>query len=702
VAEGPLAGAISRRAALKLMAAGAATAGGISLGRPAGAMATSRATTVAPTTPIEQAIVVMFENHTFDNLFGAFPGANGVASPAAPDPMVSDFEHDNPHCRAAMTGGTMEGFPSWGMVTYSQETIPIYWAYATQFGLSDNFFTSAATDSTTNHLYMIAGQSGGLNQCPSPALPFGVLPPPNTSVLSMSPAGTPYFQYPVVDIPTLPAEMTANGVSWRYYANYQLWNAPSYVTALVGSPNVVDNPAQIITDIQNGDLAAMSWVCPSFDESDHPPQPLGAAQNYLAQLVNALMASPYWASSAVFVTWDDYGSYYDHVSPPTVDVMGLGPRVPLIVISPYAQPGYISHQQAEFSSFVTFAEVNWSLPSLGQRDALSETSDLMDFFDFSQAPIAPAYQNPIPAPTLLAIPGPETAVINSAAAPAVGGPSTAFVFSAIWTPASAPTTATVLIDGVSSKMSIVASIAGQTPRGRMYQHKQKLAVGTHNVSFSFSGPAGSQTLPINDATYQVQVVPFNMDLPEGDVSLLTGTPYTFEAIYTSPEGRAPTIAEVQVDGVIYNMTTTGKPTYTKGVTYTKTLTLSTGTHYSRYIFSDGTATGVYETSEQSVTPLLLSTPSVSPSSGTTTTTFTFSVTYQHTNGTAPTSALVYIDGGAGRTMTLASGNAKTGALYELVTTLPAGTHNYAFVFSDGTTICAHPNAPSVQSGPTVS
>jgi phospholipase C len=702
VAPGTLGGPISRRSALKVIAAGAATAGGVSLGRPAGAMATSRATRAARTTPIEQAIVVMLENHTFDNLFGSFPGANGVVSAPAPDPMSSDFVHDNAHCRAAMTGGTMEGFPAWGMVSYSQDDIPIYWAYATQFGLSDNFFTSAATDSTTNHLYMIAGQSGGLNVCPSTALAFGAPPPPNTSVLSMSPAGTPFYQYPVVDIPTLPAEMTANGVSWRYYVNYELWDVPSFVTGLVGSPNVIDNPARIITDIQKGDLAAMSWVCPSYDESDHPPEPTGLAQNYLAQLVNVLMASPYWASSAVFVTWDDYGSYYDHVSPPTVDVMGLGPRVPLIVISPYAKPGYISTVQAEFSSLVKFAEVNWSLPSLGQRDALSETSDLMDFFDFSQAPIAPAYQKTIPAPTLVAVPGPNLAAINSVTMPTVGCPSTTFVFSAIWTPSSAPTTATVLIDGVANSMSVVGSPPNQSPTGRMYQYKQKLAVGTHNVSFSFSGSAGSQTLPINDATYQVQVVPFNTDPPEGDVTLLTGTPYTFDAIYTSPEGRAPTVAEVQVDGVIYNMTTTGTPNYTKGVKYTKTLTLSTGTHYSRYIFSDGTATGVYETSEQAVTPLLLSASGVSPSSGSTTTTFTFSVTYKHTDGTAPTSALVYIDGGAGQTMTLVSGNAKTGAKYQLATTLPTGTHNYAFVFSDGTTIWTVPPGPAVQSGPTVS
>ena len=701
MAQGTLGGPISRRSALKLMAAGAATAGGISLGRPAGAMATRRATSASPTTPIEQAIVVMFENHTFDNLFGSFPGANGVVSAPAPDPMVSDFVHDNAHCRAVMTGGTMEGFPAWGTVTYSQETIPIYWAYATQFGLSDNFFTSAATDSTPNHLYMLAGQSGGINACPSTALAFGAPPPPNTSVLSMSPTGTPYFQYPVVDIPTLPEEMTANGVSWRYYVDYEVWDVPSFVTALVGSPNVIDKPAQIITDIQNGDLAAMSWVCPSYNESNHPPEPMGQAQNYLAQLVNVLMASPYWASSAVFVTWDDYGGYYDHVSPPTVDVMGLGPRVPLIVISPYTRPGHISHKQAEFSSFVTFAEVNWSLPSLGQRDALSETSDLMDFFDFSRRPIAPAYQQTIPAPTLLAVPGPQLAAINSLTMPSVGGPSTTFVFSAIWTPSSAPTTATVLIDGATNSMSVVASPPDQDPAGRMYQCKHKLAVGTHDVSFSFSGSAGSQTLPINDATYQVQVVPFDMDLPEGDITLLTGTPYTFDAVYTSPEGKAPTVAQVQVDGVIYDMTTTGTD-YAEGVKYTKTLTLSTGTHYSRFIFSDGTATGVYETSEQSVTPLTIWTPSVSPSSGTTTTTFTFSVTYEHTNGTAPTSALVYIDGGAGRTMTLVSGNAKTGALYELTTTLPKGTHNYAFVFSDGTTIWAEPPGPAVQPGPTVS
>jgi len=705
VHNGKLGGPISRRTALKAMAAGAAAAGGVSFAGQTRAVAAvgraGQATTAKPTTPIKHAIVVMFENHTFDNLFGSFPGANGVASAPAPDPMPCDCAHDSAHCRAAMSGGTMEGFPSWGIVTYSQDTIPIYWAYATQFGLSDNFFTSAAADSEPNHLYMVSAQSGGLNGNPPSTLIFGATPPANTCVQSMSSAGTSYWQYPVVNIPSIPAEMSAAGRRWRYYVDTVDWDAPGFITDLVDTPNLETNTDQIIDDIQNGDLAAMSWVCPTSTASNHPPNPLAAGQNYLAQLVNALMASPYWGSSVVFVTWDDWGGYYDHVEPPAIDPLGLGPRVPLLVISPYAKAGYISHEQGEFSSFAKFAEQNWSLPSLGGRDALAETSDLMDFFDFSQELIAPSPLSAIPAPTLLAVPGPDIAAVNAVVIPSIGGPSTLYVFSVIWTAAAAPTTATVVIDGVSSKMSVAASDPGQTPSGTLYQHKQTLAVGTHSVTFSFSGSAGSQTLPTNGTEYQVQTMPFSVSVPEGDISFLTGTRYTYEAVYSSPEGKAPTVAQLQVDGVTYSLQTTGTPNYTKGATFTKTLTLSTGVHYSRYIFSDGTATGIFENAEQSVTPLILSAPGVSPQSGGTSTTFTFHITYEHSNGTAPTSALVYIDGTA-QAMTHVSGNAQSGASYQLSTTLPAGTHHYFFVFSDGTTMWSDPGAPSSISGPTVS
>jgi len=693
--------AISRRTAMKLMAAGALAAGGSSaLSRSASALASSSSTPATATTPLTNVIIVMFENHTFDNLFGAFPGANGVTSAPAPDPMPSDFDHESACCRAAMTGGTMSGFPQWGIVTYDQATIPIYWAYATQFGLSDNFFTSAAADSTPNHLYMVAAQSGETNQCPSPKLAFNEVPPANTLVLSLTAGGSPFWQYPVVDIASIPAEMTTAGVSWKYYNEAEIWNVPGLITDLVGSHKAIDNTNQLITDIQDGNLAQMSWVCPANNASNHPPLPLAPGQNYLAQLVNALMASAYWESSAVFVTWDDYGGYYDHVSPPTLDALGLGPRVPLLCISPWAIPGYISHEQAEFSSFAKFAEANWSLPSLGQRDALDSISDLMDFFDFGQTPIAPSSQDLVPAPTALAVPGPDSSTINALIIPAVGGPSTTFKFSVVWTPKTGPTTATVVIDGTSYPMAVVTSQPGQTPTGALYQYTEKLAVGTHQVTFSFESSSGTETLPFNGVPYAVQVMPFNLSYPTSPTTVLAGKSYSYSATYTSPEGRAPTVTEVQVDGVIQQMKGSGT-NYTKGVTYSYSAPLAAGIHYCRYLFNDGTGLGTFESTSQVATPLNLANGAVAPTSGTTSTVFTYTVTYSHQNGTTPTSALVYIDGSA-HPMTFVSGSYATGAKYTYTTTLPKGNHHNYFVFSDGETSWADPGGPASNYGPTVS
>src|SRR5262249_40397755 len=153
--------------------------------------------------------------------------------------------------------------------------------------------------------------------------------------------------------------------------------------------NTVRTLDQFVQDVQAGQMADISWVTPGFHESDHPPTPLEYGENFLAAQINAIMNSFYWNNTAIFVTWDEFGGFYDHVSPPAVDGDGLGPRVPLIAVSPYARPGYISHQQGEFASFLKFMEENWGLSNLGQRDAVSSTSDLMDYFNFTQTPQAP-------------------------------------------------------------------------------------------------------------------------------------------------------------------------------------------------------------------------------------------------------------------------------------------------------------------------
>ena len=137
----------------------------------------------------------------------------------------------------------------------------------------------------------------------------------------------------------------------------------------------------------------MTWVTPRFADSDHPDRPnnLCTGENWTTTVVDAIMRSSMWKDTAIFLTWDDWGGLYDHVPPPQVDAFGLGFRVPLLVISPYARRGHLDHQLGEFSSMLRFVEENWGLRPLTKRDRVAD--DLTSDFDFDQAPRAP---DPLP------------------------------------------------------------------------------------------------------------------------------------------------------------------------------------------------------------------------------------------------------------------------------------------------------------------
>jgi phospholipase C len=683
---------VSRRTAIKILGAGSIAACGLQL--PSGLAGATPQPVANPrlrasaSTPITNAIMVMFENHTFDNYFGSFPGVNGVESPPAPNPLWSDILHSHAHYLASFVPSGSQGFNSAGVVSYRESDIPIFWNYAKQFGLSDNFFTSASTNSTPNHLYMIAGQSGGLfdtnpiaGQCGSPA---------NDLLLSMSSDGAQYMKHPCLDINSVPEELNKVGVSWRYYCAASIWNAPGYIRKLSGSTNIVRDTEQIVTDVEAGNLASVSWVCPGDPNSDHPPHPVGLAQNYLATLVNAVMKSDYWATTAIFVTWDDWGGWYDHVQPPYVDVYGLGPRVPLIVISPYAKPGYISHVQGEFSSLAKFVEMNWGLPSLGQRDSLSSTSDLTDFFDFSQTPQPPTLQNEISAPFMLQVVY-NTHSIGSID-PHIGGPSTVFDFYVYYVFSAEPDKSNVVIDGTAYNMEILEKTSAHT----LYTYSTKLTPGTHRFRFSFASGSASQVLPSNNVSYTLRVMPFDVtDLTEISNPLL-GVRQDFTIEYSSPSGQPPTTAKVEIDGEAFHLKSIGGGQYQYS-----TERLPEGQHYYRYVISDGSVTGVYEQGQLPIIlPFSLTSGRFSPASGTPQTEFKFKVTYTHSAGTAPESALLYVDGNS-YNMSLDSGSYLTGAVFTAQTVLPAGTHEYFFLFNDGQTSSGDPTC-AFRTGPTVS
>jgi len=216
---------------------------------------------------------------------------------------------------------------------------------------------------------------------------------------------------PCFEHPTLSDELDAKGVSWRYYTPSagSIWTGPNAIQHIcqaetknghlvcAGSAwsNVVIPPKRVLTDIAENQLAAVSWVIPTGKNSDHAGTITNTGgPSWVASIVNAVGNSPYWADTAIFITWDDWGGWYDHVPPPQVRVncsewgcgYVYGLRVPLMVISPYTKSGYISHVNHDFGSILKFIEETFGLGSLGYADALAD--DLSDCFNFNQTPLA--------------------------------------------------------------------------------------------------------------------------------------------------------------------------------------------------------------------------------------------------------------------------------------------------------------------------
>ncbi|HEV2117952.1 MAG TPA: alkaline phosphatase family protein [Terriglobales bacterium] len=409
------------------------------LGQPAGTASLPRsglAGNAAPTPPtginlIQHIVFIVHENRTFDSYFGTFPGANGTTtgkiSTGEVIPIIHesdrtprDIDHGWTAAKQAMDNGKMDRFNSIGggnnngdYLAYSQmwqADIPNYWAYAQNFVLADNMFSSLRGPSFPNHLYTVAAQSGG-------AISNGNGPPgcdarPGTTVQVLDAnTGTITNVYPCFDFTTLADTMQAAGVSWKYYSpslaqlgSGALWLALDAIYHIRNSSlwdTNVPNYSTFASDASSGNLANFNWLISTAPLSEHPPASVCAGENWTVQQINAIMAGPDWNSTAIFITWDDFGGFYDHVAPPQPDAYGLGPRVPLIIISPYAKQGYVSHTLYEFSSVLKFAEEDFNLPALTDRDA--NANDMLDSFDFNQQPRPPLLLTPrsCPASTYL-------------------------------------------------------------------------------------------------------------------------------------------------------------------------------------------------------------------------------------------------------------------------------------------------------------
>ncbi len=647
------------------------------------------------TTPIKHVVIIMMENHSFDNMFGTFPGANGRSDlPQASNPIVTDLNHDDPSTRSSIDNGAMDGFSSHAYVEYTKTDIPNYWSYAQQFGLGDNFFSSDETSSTPNHVNMIAAQTGGVDATQG----SGCNSPKNTILYSMHAGGSAYWSYPCYSINSLPQEMDNAGISWRYYSSVPIWNAPSIVQHLNSNDkqNIIKDSTQFLKDVKAGNMATVSWVTPTGNYTDHPPLPFQGGENFVTKISNTIMNSSYWQDTSIFVTWDEAGGFYDHVAPPQLDGRGLGLRVPLLVISPYAKQGYISHQLGEFSSFVKFIETDFGLTDLGQRDSMTQISNLMDYFDFNQTPQPPFILNSLPFTGTLMVPLLKQA--PGAVSPTQGGTNDTYTYNILYNRTDTPATHNVIIDGVAHAMNNM----GKAPRGTLYQYSTKLTQGSHNFSFTFSDGTGLLTVPYNVPFPGPDVNPFYLQNKTITTTALPGQTINYSVQYVSPSNNPPTLAQVLIDMVPHDLTSSGGTNYTKGVTYTySTNTLSVGEHTFRFRFDDGSGVVTYNGStEPSITPVVLSNSSVSPTSGTSSTPFTFSSTYADAANQAPAQAQLFVDNTA-YPMSYVSGSYNTGALYQTTITLPTGKHSFFFVFSDSVSSWADPFAPSVYAGPGV-
>jgi phospholipase C len=401
--------------------------------------APSDASSFATAPPIKHVVFIIKENRTFDNLFGRFPGANGVTvgnDQGEQRPLTQALDmvpEELPHCYEcalqAYDQGKMDGFATvsdatdrYAYTQYRSQDLPNYWTWAQHFVLGDNFFASAQGPSFPNHLYTIAAQSGGAHENPIQNLhelqarhqetglfkAWGCDSLPTSFVPVFDSEGNEKQLPPCFDFQTEGDLLSAKDIPWAYYSateeqNGYLWSAYDAVRHIRENPKVWQShifPVDgVLGDIKDGLLPPVTWITPRFELSEHPEYSFCHGQNWSTRVIDTIMNSPMWKDTAIFLTWDDYGGFYDHVPPPQVDGFGFGIRVPLLILSPYAKEGFVSHELGEFSSVLRFVEDNWGLTQLTHRDR--DATPLMSAFDFSQDP-----RPPDPLPIRTDCPGP--------------------------------------------------------------------------------------------------------------------------------------------------------------------------------------------------------------------------------------------------------------------------------------------------------
>jgi phospholipase C len=397
---------------------------------------------------IQHVVVIMMENRSFDEYFGTYRGADGLPRNAQgqfttciPDPRAGHCQkpyHDTANTNGGgdhewhnfwpdLNGGKMDGF----IIQAEKETrgcgppipplckasgpvdvmgykdareLPNYWAYAHNFVLQDHMYSPVSSWSLPTHLYMVSAWSAHCSQknvamsCTNnPVLPSG-------PAFAEEQKGRTSFAW--TDITFL---LSRHHVTWKYYADPSTpfnWNVMPYFTD-VHQDNQAGNVQAVshfYADAKAGSLPQVSWIIPPPPDNDHPPALVSLAQTFVTTAINDIMHSPNWSSTAIFLAWDDWGGFYDHVVPPRADGNGYGFRVPALVISPYAKKGYIDHQTLSFDAYLKFIEDDFlggqrlnpktdgrpdRRPSV--RENASVLGNLAGDFNFNQSPRPPIF-----------------------------------------------------------------------------------------------------------------------------------------------------------------------------------------------------------------------------------------------------------------------------------------------------------------------
>jgi phospholipase C len=377
---------------------------------------------------VKHVVIIIQENRSFDNLFQGFPGAdtrpygydsNGKKITLQPVGLEANWDMDHssygffqacdgqgsyPGTNCKMNGFNLESCtpasncpadPQYSYVPHT-ESAP-YFSMAKQYVLADRMFPSNFDASSfISHQYIIAGQAS--STLDYPVADWGCEGGPSDTIhyfksREQIPAGSVQACF---NNTTLGDELDTAGLSWRFstgaiYGDGGIWSGYQAIQHIYQGPDwskdIIYPQTKFFSDVSSGALPVVSWVTPTRENSDHPGYDSNTGPSWVASLVNAIGESKYWNSTVIFIFWDDYGGWYDHVPPRLVDYDGLGIRVPLLIISAYAKKGYVSHEPYEHGSILKFIEDRFKLPAMAASDKRALSPEAF-CFDFSKPPRA--------------------------------------------------------------------------------------------------------------------------------------------------------------------------------------------------------------------------------------------------------------------------------------------------------------------------